>query len=144
MRAITVRQPWACAIVYWGKNPENRSRNIAGSYRGPVLIHAGRQVDETAWHHEMVRDALNRCDDSWVLEEQLETGVVLGVADLVDVHQPTPWCSPWGDPHAGVHLGFANPRPLATPIPAKGRLGLWTPDPELVDAVLATGVVVGP
>jgi hypothetical protein len=46
MRAITVRQPWAWAIVHGGKDVENRTRNIAGSYRGPVAIHAGLRLDE--------------------------------------------------------------------------------------------------
>ncbi len=45
MRAITVRQPWAWAIIHGGKDIENRSRNIAGSYRGPVAIHAALNVD---------------------------------------------------------------------------------------------------
>jgi hypothetical protein len=34
-----------------------------------------------------------------------------------------------------VHLVVENPRPLAEPIPAKGRLGLWTPDAELLAAI---------
>lgn len=41
MKAITVRQPWAWAILFGQKDVENRSRNIAGSYRGPLIIHAG-------------------------------------------------------------------------------------------------------
>lgn len=40
MRAITVQQPWAWAI-FNGKGVENRTRNIAGKYRGPLAIHAG-------------------------------------------------------------------------------------------------------
>ena len=35
MKAITVRQPWAYAIMHLGKDVENRTCNIAGSYRGP-------------------------------------------------------------------------------------------------------------
>ena len=35
------------------------------------------------------------------------------------------------------HLVLANPRPLATPIPARGRLGLWRPDSDLTAAILA-------
>ena len=45
MRVLTVRQPWAWAILNAGKNIENRSRNIVGSYRGPVAIHAGMTAD---------------------------------------------------------------------------------------------------
>src|SRR5665647_2394501 len=70
-------------------------------------------------------------------------GVILGVVDLVDVHGATPddlgrircattqpgepWgmaCSEWAMETA-FHLVLANPRPLATPIPWRGALGLW-------------------
>mgnify|MGYP001137357808 FL=1 len=52
MRAITVRQPWAWAIVFGQKDVENRSRNIAGRYRGPVAIHAGLRDDDAVLDHE--------------------------------------------------------------------------------------------
>ena len=45
MRILTVRQPWAYAIVHLGKDVENRVRNIAGDYRGPVAIHAALAED---------------------------------------------------------------------------------------------------
>ena len=48
MKAITVRQPWAWAILHGGKDVENRTRNIAGSYRGPLVIHAGLALDKAA------------------------------------------------------------------------------------------------
>lgn len=33
MRILTVRQPWAWAIIHGGKDVENRTRNVAGDYR---------------------------------------------------------------------------------------------------------------
>lgn len=48
MRAITVRQPWAWQIINQGKNVENRTRNIAGKYRGPIAIHAALKPDQEA------------------------------------------------------------------------------------------------
>lgn len=48
MKVLTVRQPWAAAIIHGGKDVENRTRNLAGSYRGPVAIHAGLAYDEDA------------------------------------------------------------------------------------------------
>ena len=77
-------------------------------------------------------------------------GAVIGVVDLVGAHlggatgcHPDPGdpqrlarCSPWAMPDHH-HLVLANPRPLATPIPARGRLGLWRPDPDLTSAILA-------
>lgn len=48
-RILTVRQPWAWAIIHGGKTVENRVRNISGDYRGPVLIHAAKVNDTDAW-----------------------------------------------------------------------------------------------
>lgn len=43
--ALTLHQPWAWAVIYGGKDIENRSRAV-----GPcnLLIHAGRHYDEEA------------------------------------------------------------------------------------------------
>ena len=146
MRALTVRQPWAWAIIYSGKDVENRSRTIAGDYRGPVAIHAGLTDDTTplaSWATWAWRD--------WWAESGTpggQRGHIIGVVDLVDVHHHTscptnhpdalwPLCSRWAH-HEGYHLVLANPRPLVAPIPAKGRLGLWTPTPELVEQIEET------
>ena len=40
MKALSVRQPWAWAIIYALKNIENRGWPI--NYRGDVLIHAAK------------------------------------------------------------------------------------------------------
>lgn len=146
MRILTVRQPWALAIIHGGKDVENRSRNIAGSYRGPVAIHAGKVFDfagagvcrEITTDYPRDLGRWKRSD--WTF------GAIIGVVDLVDVHYAdkcvktafTPpdyiepeWCSLWAMDNCH-HLVLANPRPFAEPIPAKGRLGLWKPDAELL------------
>ena len=43
VKALTMRQPWAWAAVYGGKDVENRRQRTA--YRGPLLIHAGQNAD---------------------------------------------------------------------------------------------------
>lgn len=58
MRALTVQQPWAWAIVYGGKDVENRTRNIAGAYRGPLAIHAGLRWSDRGARSGLVWDAL--------------------------------------------------------------------------------------
>ena len=40
MRILTVKQPWAWAIIHGQKDVENRTKSL-GPYRGPVAIHAG-------------------------------------------------------------------------------------------------------
>lgn len=151
MRILTVRQPWAWAIIHGQKDVENRTRNIAGSYRGPVLIHAAKALDEAA-DLSITRDKRFRAlsnvltaTNKWKREPAapyFERGTIIGVVDLVDVHHgpeygggchklnsPLPitpkyeLCSPWGDAGA-YHLVLANPRTLGEPIPYKGGLGL--------------------
>lgn len=157
MRALTVRQPWAWAIIHGGKDVENRSRNIAGSYRGPVAIHAGKSVEDLHDIHDpRVAEALNRAatPDRPTVGDHITFGAIIGVADLVDVHRSqvralqnvcfdnhTPIgqkCSPWAQQMelpGGYHLVLANPRPCE-PIPCRGALGLWTV-PDEVAAQLA-------
>lgn len=138
MRAITVRQPWAWQIVNQGKNIENRTRNIAGKYRGPVAIHAGLKPDKEALRRLPARAP------EWVTATRVfDYGVILGVVDLVDVHHcfnastGFDGCSPWAlEDH--WHLVLANPRPvMANPvadpgIPCRGALGLWTPPADVL------------
>lgn len=149
MRAITVRQPWAWAIVHGGKDVENRTRNIAGGYRGLVAIHAALKVHE-GWplteHSALINGVASSAESAAAFGA---FGAVIGVVDLTGVHW---WgddtchriggvdgrhrCSPWAMDHYR-HLTLANRRPLATPVPAKGRLGLWTLPDDVEAAVLA-------
>lgn len=150
MRILTVRQPWAWAIIHGGKDVENRVRNIAGDYRGPVAIHAALTDDRTAI-------------ESWpsgaAWPGPVTRGAILGVVDLTGVHvcqshredsdvpdcvnSGTPLamtCSPWADFRRGEsvhHLKFANPRPLSEPIPFKGALGLRKLDADTTARILA-------
>ena len=48
-KVLTVRQPWAWAILFAGKDIDNRSRST--DYRGPLMIHA----------------AVKRCSDATLL-----------------------------------------------------------------------------
>lgn len=152
MRILTVRQPWAWAIAASFKHVENRARNIAGDYRGPVAIHAGRQEDTDArTHPEIVR--LSR--EQWGVEPaELFTGMpkmfghILAVATLWAVHEHDGsrrfTCCPnvpdryarWAEP-GKWHLCFATPRTLVEPIPYTGALGLRRLDEDMTARVLA-------
>lgn len=135
MRILTVRQPWSEAIIFGGKTVENRIRNIAGDYRGPVAIHTAKyEPTPDEWNDFDARfpEALTRMANTvpWAQEE---FGVIIGVVDLIDVHHcfnaltNFEGCSPWAELDAW-HLVLANPRPLGAPIPYKGALGLRTLD----------------
>jgi hypothetical protein len=139
MRAITVRQPWAWAIIHGGKDVENRTRNIAGSYRGPVAIHAGLAAFE---QHNLASLTLREAHGSET-PTYLAFGAIIGVVDLVDVLPPSyydraesdeAWCSAWA--MKGHHqLVLENPRPLPAPIPYRGALGLWNLPDDVIAAV---------
>ena len=151
LRILTVRQPWSEAIIFGGKDVENRVRNIAGAYRGAIAIHSAKRPatpDEWRAFDAQFPDAMLRMTET-VPWGQEEFGVIIGVVDLVDVHEAETccdwrlgapgqidraWCSPWaqGDDH---HLMLANPRTLPEPIPFKGALGLRRLDVETTAAV---------
>lgn len=139
IRALTVRQPYADLIARGAKTVENRSRKT--KYRGPVAIHAGKELAVADW--EWARKQLgpkvvpNR--------DQLVLGAVVAVADLVGCHAAgwpsecnTAACKAWGEMGGDTwHWVLADSRPLIEPVPARGQLGVWTPDPDLTAAIEA-------
>ena len=137
-RILTVRQPWAWAVIHGGKTVENRVRNIAGDYRGPVLIHAAKAMptpDEWNGAGDVIASITGNRP---LIVPPSQLGAIIGVVDLVDVHRPL-WdytcdgghavCSPWGEVDGWpYHLVFENPRALVEPIPYRGALGLRKTD----------------
>lgn len=166
MRILTVRQPWAWAIIHGGKDVENRVRNLAGEYRGPVAIHAGLRHDHAhdrqligsavgAWRR--ANPGVSSADDPDPRKSRPvwygNLGRIIGVIDLVGVHRAarhyepidgTPWvlqCTdrPCCEPwgqREQEHLVLANPRALAEPIPYKGALGLRYLAPETTQQIV--------
>ncbi|PFG16298.1 hypothetical protein ATK74_0832 [Propionicimonas paludicola] len=131
MRILTVRYPWAPGIVDLHKSPENRTRNLAGDYRGAVAIHEGRGP----WtEDELVRVA----DLASVKVEQVPApmpGMIIGVAELITVHHGLDCgghCTRWAEPDRW-HLRLAFPERLRNPIPWRGQLGLQTL-PDTIEA----------
>ena len=140
MRVMTVKQPWAWAIVEGGKDVENRVRNIAGEYRGLVAIHAGLGWSEQGSYDWEVRRATRSVElgyqagdsQTWAADSvepedpRFTRGAIIGVADLVGVNKLS--ASKWAlQDH--WHLELANPVTLAKPIPFTGALGLRRLDP---------------
>jgi hypothetical protein len=138
MRILTVRQPWAHAIIHGGKTVENRARNIAGDYRGEIAIHAGLARDDRGWVESeayMLTRTMNRGYPDAL-------GAIIGVVRLWAVHPDTggACCSNagrrWGQ-RGAWHLCLTNPRALAEPIPYKGALGLRHLDDDTTARILA-------
>jgi len=115
IRILTVRQPWASAIIYAGKDVENRRWTT--KYRGRLYIHAGMQVD---------------ADDVLPRDTPAPRGAIIGHVELVGI--VTDSASRWAE--AGqYHWVLGAAVPLAAPVPARGRLGLWSPDQKIASAL---------
>jgi len=82
MKALSIRQPWAWAIVAGHKKFENRSWKT--SYRGPLIIHAGKQFRFSELH-DMAGYAMADGFDLPEHEEDYPKGGIIGVVDLVDI-----------------------------------------------------------
>lgn len=137
--AITVHQPWAGAIAHGGKPVENRTWPIY--YRGWIAIHASATrsprwlLDQTIPRVAALSGQPIETVRSWI-----ETrGMVVAVARLTSVCAESRYsasllceCGPWAMPRER-HWHLADVRPLAEPIPTKGRQRLWRLDDD-VDA----------
>jgi hypothetical protein len=156
LRVLTVRQPWAWAIIHGGKDVENRTRNLAGDYRGLIAIHAALEPDRepmlTRGGPALSRAQITAVNDgraAWrPAPWDADKGHIIGIANLWAVHQDRdngnccphrpsggPGGSPWAEPSTW-HLCLNNPRPLRSPVPLTGGLGLRRLTPALAEAVL--------
>ena len=130
--ALSIRQPWAWAILRFGKDVENRTWDGITRHRGLIIIHAPlcreRDLDGQWW--------LDRTGQ--LPPTELPLGAFVGTVQLVGAHRAVSCylrpggCSPWAIAEPGYqHLELADPRPFAEPIPGKGRLGFWRPRVDL-------------
>jgi hypothetical protein len=133
IRALTIKQPWAFLIAAGIKDVENRTW-APRQFPGALLIHAGAGFDRMALLRPEVRTELEA--QSWP-EWPLPAGAVIAVAGTVKAHRDSigGHCDPWGEDDCW-HWELSNVRLLPEPVPAKGRLGLWRPDEDVLAAVL--------
>lgn len=125
MRAISVRQPWAWAILRAGKNIENRTWKH--DYLGQIAIHASLRHDTTGEAY------LNEIGVAQPHPMSLVYGVVIGIVTVTDCvpvdkvdSQSRRWAfGPWC---------WVLQNPIAiSPISCRGKLGLF----EIDDSVFA-------
>ena len=131
--ALSVRQPWAWALLYGGKTVENRTWSTP--HRGPIWIHApareNRDDVEKAVH--LVAQS-RKCDDRQAIEhyrEHAQRGAILGSMTLTacrrldELDRSDPLRSnPWAD---GPWLWIVTAPVPRDPWPTPGRLRLWMP-----------------
>jgi len=130
VRAISLWQPWASAIALGNKSIE--TRHWTTKYRGPLVIHAARRWGPDERYFASVEHALGR------LPKRLPLGAYVAVADLVDVKTTEellltvgPIEKIYGNYEEG-RFGWVlqNVRPLAEPVPGKGKQGFWSLSPN--------------
>lgn len=138
MKALTLTQPWASAVALGYKHIETRSWR--SSYRGPLLIHAAKGFPPDARQFAAVELALGRGLNPAPLS------AIVAVAKLVAISPAEEVALELGI-EGGLerHYGDYSPgrwawmlediRTLDEPIPCRGALGLWTPTPDVLQAV---------
>ena len=118
MKALSIRQPWADAIIWHGKDVENRSWPTR--YRGPVLIHAAKawgkaERADLAFVEDMTATKLEDTDRPLL-------GGIIGRAEIVDCVEAMD--SRWFFGPYGFVLRNAEALPFQ---PCRGALGFFTP-----------------
>jgi hypothetical protein len=123
--ALSVRQPWAWAIIHGGKDIENRSWQAVNrglAQRGRIAIHASKGM--TRDEYEDAREfMLDRCNVTCPPAAELIRGGIIGSVEVVDVvlESESPWVI--GRPARGLVL--RDPQAVGTVIPALGALGYF-------------------
>lgn len=129
LKALSVRQPWAWAIIHAGKDVENRlwrPSHPGVRFRGPVCIHAARGMTQD--EYEEARSFMGMFGTACPPAHKLLRGGIIGTVEIIDFVGQSE--SPWFMGPAGLVL--ANPKPCEF-IPARGELGFfnWKRDESL-------------
>jgi hypothetical protein len=126
MIALSIRPPWAWAIIHAGKDVENRSRR--SHFRGRFLVHASLEM--TLDDFERATRALAAAGEVGLLprEDEFATGGIIGSVELVDVAERCD--SPWYAPGSFAWL-LRKARPLPF-IPCRGQRNWFHVPDELV------------
>lgn len=116
IKALTLKQPWAWAVIQGYKDVENRSWST--SHRGLLLIHAGKQLDAAGFEF-IWKLGLHRA-----LPMDLPLGRLVGSVQLQDVVGG--YASKWAS-RGSWHWVLTRPREFRTPVVCRGGQGLFYP-----------------
>lgn len=137
--ALSLTQPWASLMAIGAKKIETRSWKT--SYRGLVAIHASKGFPKDArkltCNDEQFFQAL--ISGGYYSVHELPLGAILAVGNLTACIRTDALIVEdkqerlFGNYSAGRYAWvFENVRRLPEPIPAKGALSLWTPEPDVL------------
>lgn len=128
MKALSVRQPWAWAIIHANKDIENRGWPLY--YRGDILIHAGKNC--TKKEYQLAKEFCQSMGVSVPELKELRRGQIIGIVSIVSC-QYSLVSSGWGMP-GQYHWEVKNPRETI-PIPYIGQLKIFDVPDELVKVI---------
>jgi hypothetical protein len=142
MNTVSILQPWASLILAGAKRFETRDWRT--THRGPLAVHAGRRLSPAAralCRREPFAGLLRGA--GWPDPDSLPLGAVLGTVELVACRRVEE-LGPDVLSEAERALGdftpgrwaweLSDPRPLAVPAPARGRLGIFPLPDSLLSA----------
>lgn len=123
--ALSVRQPWAWAIIHAGKDVENRTAGAiraGGMVPARICIHAAAGLTQREYRWGAWR--LKRHGVLAPRPDALARGAIIGLVTVVEVVDASP--SEWFGGPCGLVL--RDPVPM-DPVPAPGELGYfrWRP-----------------
>jgi len=126
MKALTVKHPWAGAILLLGKDVENRTWKTL--YRGRILIHSSKSNDSYAFFRSKFKELFSEQE----FLKKLNYGCLLGSVELYGCVQNSD--SKWAE--SGLwHWQLRDPILFDEPIVCKGSLSLWEYSGKLPDKV---------
>jgi hypothetical protein len=130
MHALTIRRPWAGAILTCGKDVENRQWCAPRKCWGkPLLIHAAKGIDAWASWPGTMRPLSSPLDD--------HAGVLLGYVTLLRCERAEECQLEWCEQSPGAWAWLlAEPRIFPEPLPWRGLPGLF----EVPDAAVRSAV----
>jgi hypothetical protein len=140
-KALTLWRPWDLAIVFHGKNVENRK--WATNYTGPLAIHSGQRWDNDGYL--FCADRVGTTEAKIQLATDAHKGHIIGVCELYACHkylnykqspqairrQAVKDNNPFADylfhnPWAfGPYCWLLRKIQAIEPIPMRGRQRLW-------------------
>jgi hypothetical protein len=143
--ALSIRQPWAWAVIHAGKDIENRSwkpGNPGLKFRGPVAIHAAQGMTEDEYLYDWrdiryIAKNAGKPPEEWPwapAARDLNYGGIVGVATITDI--VTSSLSPWFFGRQGLVLTDVQPVPF---LRCQGALGFfkWKHEAALAPVKLA-------
>lgn len=135
-KALSIRQPWAWAILYAGKDIENRDWPTKG--RGAFCIHASKGMTKGEYE-----DCLQTAHQISLVKpfpsglalpgfDELERGGIVGVARITGCVSNSE--SPWFFGRYGFQIADVRPVPF---IPVKGALGFFDWRKNIIEPALS-------